>query len=120
MVTAARRKRRWSKPGKQLGSERVEIRSIRFRQSGGFAGLIRSCTMTGDQLTTTDLRSLATYVKDRATAPFKSKARDLLVYEIEVETDCGTVHLDFDEASAPPELSSLIDSLAACARPIPL
>lgn len=98
----------------------MEIASVRFRQSGGFAGLIRGCEISGDQITAADRRALARYLKARAAAPARSEARDLLVYEIEVEADSGTVRLEFDEVGAPPELSSFIERLTACTRPMPL
>ncbi len=54
-----------------------------------------------------------------ATSPV-SKARDLLIYELEVETDAGMVRVSFDESGVPPNLSALVDSLVSRAKPMPL
>lgn len=98
----------------------MEIRRVRFRQSGGFAGLVRGSEVAGDQLSTAHRRALERHVKAaRRTSPAgDSGARDLVVYELEVETDAGEVRLEFDEAGAPEDLAALVDDLASRARPM--
>lgn len=97
----------------------MEIRSIRFRQSGGFAGLVRGCEVAGNELSAEHRQALERYIEARRTAASAaSGARDLIVYELEVETEAGKVRLEFDEAGAPDGLASLVDDLAARSRPI--
>ncbi len=97
----------------------MEIRTVRFRQSGGFAGLVRGCDVAGSDLTDADRRALAQHVSARpATAAGTSSARDLLVYEIEVGTDAGEIRLEFDESAIPAGLAALVGALSARARPM--
>lgn len=97
----------------------MNIRHVRFRQSGGFAGLIRGSDLVGDQLSDAERRALQQHLRTAPGAPPASEARDQLVYELEVETDSGTVRLEFGEDGVPRELASLVDGMAARARPVP-
>jgi hypothetical protein len=97
----------------------MQIRQVRFRQSGGFAGLVRGCEVAGEEIGVADRRALERHVAARSTAPAKpTGARDLIVYELEVETDAGEVRLEFDEAGAPEDLAALVDDLVARSRPV--
>jgi hypothetical protein len=100
----------------------MPIKKIKFRQSGGFAGLVRGSEVSaGKDLSAADLRALEQYVKrSRAAAPAKaSRARDLVGYEIAIDTDKGQVVLEFDEANVPKDLAPLIEKLAKRAKPVP-
>ena len=97
----------------------MQINHIRFRQSGGFAGLVRGCEFAGTDLSGAHRRALESYLaahKTAVTAP--STARDLQVYELEIDTDAGSVRLEFDESSVPDELTSLMERLESVARPM--
>jgi len=48
-----------------------------------------------------------------------SRARDLIGYEIELDTDEGPVRLEFDEAHVPDDLAPLVEKLAKRAKPVP-
>jgi hypothetical protein len=97
----------------------MAIRKVRFRQSGGFAGLVRGCDVAGSDLTDTDRRALERHVSAGSVpAAGATSARDLIVYEIEVETGSGEVRLEFDESAVPADLTALVDTLAARARPM--
>jgi hypothetical protein len=99
----------------------VEIRAVKFRQSGGFAGLVRGCEVSGDRLAAGDRQALERHVKAvRTAASPVSDARDLVIYELEVETDAGMVRMSFDESGVPKDLSALVDSLVSRAKPMPL
>jgi hypothetical protein len=98
----------------------MPIEKIRFRQSGGFAGLVRGVDVPAAELSAADRRALEEHVKDRRAAPppRATAARDLVTYELELDTGAGQVRLEFDEASVPDDLSSIIESLARRARPM--
>jgi hypothetical protein len=98
----------------------LKLSRIRFRQSGGFAGLVRGCDVPGDELTASQRRALSRHLSaSGGTAAARgSGARDLLVYEIEVETDGGTIRLEFDEADAPQDLADLIEHLQSRSAPM--
>jgi hypothetical protein len=99
----------------------MPIDKVRFRQSGGFAGLVRGVEVSAAELSAADRRALETMASGRRGAPpaGAAGARDLLTYELELDTDSGRVRLEFDESSVPDELSSLVESLAKRARPMP-
>jgi hypothetical protein len=97
------------------------IRTVRFRQSGGFAGLVRGSEVAGGELSAPDCQALEHHlVAALARQQASSAARDLVVYELEVETDAGVSRLEFDESAVPPDLARLVVTLASRARPIPL
>jgi hypothetical protein len=97
----------------------LEISRIRFRQSGGFAGLVRGCELAGADLSAAHRRALARYLSAHTTAVTPSSAaRDLQVYELEIDTDTGPMRLEFDESGVPAELTSLLERLESVARPM--
>jgi hypothetical protein len=98
----------------------VKIRKIRFRQSGGFAGLVRGCDVAPDDLGAADRRALEGHAQGtRAAAPAgPSPARDLAVYEIELETDAGVRRLEFDEMNVPDDLAALVERLVKGSKPM--
>lgn len=97
----------------------MQIRKLRFRVSGGFAGIVRGTEVDGHSLSASDRASLArwlaTPVHARATA-----ARDQMVYEWEVETDDGVSRVECDELSVPDGLDDLVAVLLRRSRPVPL
>ena len=99
----------------------MKIRTLRFRQSGGFAGLVRGCEAAPGELADAERRALERYAQERTAgaAPARnSGARDLIVYEIEIETDSGAARLAFDESSVPEDLVSLVERLQTRSRPM--
>lgn len=95
------------------------MRRVRFRQSGGFAGLVRGCEVAAEDLPPAERRALERYVAARSSpAPGDARARDLVTYELEIETDAGVVRLAFDESGAPAELEGLMAHLQSLARPM--
>lgn len=100
----------------------MHITKIRFRQSGGFAGLVRGSEVsTARDISAADQRALERLAQgSRAASPAgASRARDLVVYEIELDTDEGQVRLEFDEANVPDDLAALVETLAKRAKPMP-
>ena len=97
----------------------MAIQKIRFRQSGGFAGLMRGVDVPASELSTAELRALEHYATgERATPPRSSKGRDMFNYELDLDTDNGPVRLEFDESSVPHQLSDLVSSLAKRSGPV--
>lgn len=76
--------------------------------------------MPAEQLTASQQRALSRHLSaSREAAPAGgSGARDLLVFEIEVETDAGTIRLEFDEAGTPKDLADLIEHLQSRSGPM--
>ena len=97
----------------------MAIRKIRFRQSGGFAGLVRGCDVEANVLDVADRAALERHTRSGPTTGAPSEARDQIVYEIEMETDAGVRRLEFDEASVPKDLARLVKALAERSKPMP-
>jgi hypothetical protein len=99
----------------------MQIKNIQFRQSGGFAGLVRGAEVSADEgISETERRALERHAQGtRATpAPGAARARDLVMYELTLETDAGPVRLEFDEMSVPDDLTALVEELARRAKPV--
>jgi hypothetical protein len=96
----------------------MPIQKIRFRQSGGFAGLMRGVDVPASELSSTELRALEHFATGPARIPAHSpNGRDMFNYELELDTDHGPVRLEFDESNVPDQLSDLISSLAKRSGP---
>jgi hypothetical protein len=95
----------------------VNIGKIRFRISGGFAGLVRGTDLTTEELTAEERRALDRHLAHGEVAR-ADHARDLLQYEFEAETDSGTRRIAFDEMSTPGDLADLVTRLAQRAKPV--
>jgi hypothetical protein len=96
----------------------LAIHKIRFRQSGGFAGLVRGCDVEFNELDVADRAALERHARSGPTTAAPSEARDQIVYEIEMETDAGVRRLEFDEASVPKDLAPLVQALAERSKPM--
>ena len=96
----------------------MAIHKIRFRQSGGFAGLVRGCDVEFDELDVADRGALERHAGSSPTRVAPSKARDQIIYEIEMETDAGVRRLEFDEANVPNDLAPLVQALAKRSKPM--
>jgi hypothetical protein len=95
----------------------VDIRKIRFRMSGGFAGLVRGADIEGRDLSVTERTALERLLKGKHDG-HHDDARDLLTYEMDVETDQGSRRLEFDEMSTPHPIAELIKRLIKKAHPV--
>lgn len=97
---------------------------VRFRQTGGFAGLSRGCELDDATLPRPEAANLRRLVErsqiqdGQATGP--EGARDLTTYEITVETDDGVRTAAFDDLTIPKQLQPLMDYLQRRATPQPL
>jgi hypothetical protein len=99
----------------------VRIRTIRFRQSGGFAGLVRGCEVAPGSLGAAEVRALERHGQASGTAApaGPSAARDFLIYEFELEHDAGVRRFAFDETNLPEDLAVLVERLSKSSRPLP-
>ncbi|NTV46827.1 MAG: hypothetical protein HGB11_10000 [Chlorobiales bacterium] len=97
---------------------------IRFRQTGGFAGLNFGCDLDTASMPASEAKKLLDLVKksqlsERSHAGSK-KGRDLGNYEITVTDDPHKVTTTFDDMSVPKQAQALLDFLRERARPQPL
>lgn len=102
--------------GKLWDSSGVKIRGVGFRQSGGFAGLVKSCEVEGKTLSPAVSVALERHTRQATSVPLPS-ARDMLVYELQLDTDEGPMRLAFDEFGVPADLSAFVKALASRAKP---
>ena len=96
---------------------------IRYMQSGGFAGLIRGCTVDAAALAPAAAAVMKRLVKAAPLGTLKTaKTRgvaDLRLHDLVIETDAGTLHLSFDDLTLPEGLKPLVAFLARRSKPIP-
>ncbi len=97
---------------------------IRFRQTGGFGGLVMGCDFDTSTLPTAEAQELTQLVKqanlEKTQTKRNEKARDLQNYEIVVEGDGVTAKATVDDMSVDSAMEPLLDFLRARARPMPL
>ena len=95
---------------------------IRYVQSGGFAGLIRGCTLDASALAPAAAAVLKRLLKAAPLATLKTArtegAADLLLHDFAIETDAGTHHLSFDDLTLPKALKPLVAFMAKRGKPI--
>ncbi|MEQ1911140.1 MAG: protealysin inhibitor emfourin [Vicinamibacterales bacterium] len=97
----------------------MQIRKLRFRVSGGFAGVVRGTEADGAALSPAERTALARLLTSPSVARAPG-ARDLLIYEWEVDTDEGPRRVEVDEMNVPDGLASLVSKLARQSRPVAL
>lgn len=96
---------------------------ITYREAGGFAGLARGVEIDTATLPPAEARRVEALVA-RAGLTTQARqgppeARDLLTYEIVVETEAGRTVTTFDDATLPEEAEPLLEYLQQRARPLP-
>lgn len=103
----------------------MTARKIRFRQAGGFAGLVRGCDLDLEAMTPKQRAELERLITSSglATTPAaksKSKGRDLMQYEITIESASGTIRADLTDLDLDDKLEPLVAFLQKRAGPMPL
>ena len=95
---------------------------VRFLQTGGFAGLLRGCTLDTAEMDSTEGRTLRALVDQLS---FKESeeggdrsARDVVAYEITVEDGKRTRSLRFEDLSVPEPVKPLLAFLQARSSPL--
>jgi hypothetical protein len=96
---------------------------IRYVQSGGFAGLIRGCTLDAAALAPAAAAVMKRLVEAAALGKLETArtrgVADLLLHDFNIETDDGAFHLSFDDLTLPPALKPLAEFLARHIKPLP-
>ena len=90
----------------------MDIRRVRFRLSGGFAGLVRGADVTGAELAPAERRGLEAHAR-KSLVSRDAGARDAQVYELDVTTADGECRLEFDDMTLPDDLAELVARLSA-------
>lgn len=85
---------------------------MRFRLSGGFAGLVRGTDVTGAELSPAERRGLEAHAR-KSLVSRDASARDAQVYELEVTAAEGEWRLEFDDMTLPDDLANLVERLSA-------
>jgi hypothetical protein len=97
---------------------------IRFRQTGGFGGLVLGCDLDTSTLPPAEAQDLTRLIKqsnlEKIHAKPSQRARDLQNYEIAVESDEITAMVSLDDMSVDTNLEPLLEFLRRRARAIPL
>ena len=97
---------------------------IRFRQTGGFGGLVLGSDLDTSTLPPAEAQELTRLVKqanlEKIQAKRSEKARDLQNYEIAVEGDGLTAKATFDDMSVDANVEPLLEFLRQRARAVPL
>jgi hypothetical protein len=95
-----------------------------FRQSGGYAGLIRGVELDTDDLPPEEAAELHSLVQQSdlqsTSVEDESGWRDQQTYEISVETDEGVYDVAFDDSNIPPGTAPLLGFLKKRSEPWPL
>jgi hypothetical protein len=96
---------------------------VRYVQSGGFAGLIRGCTIDAAAIAPAAAAILKRLVKAAPLARLKTArtegVADVVLHDLAIETDAGTLHLSFDDLTLPKALKPLVAFLTRRSKPIP-
>jgi hypothetical protein len=97
---------------------------VRFRQTGGFGGLVLGCdldtaTMPRDEAN--ELLRLVQQANIQEVAQRRNpRGRDLLVYELVLEENGRRIKASFDSMTTPPQVEPLVQFLAQRAHAVPL
>ena len=96
---------------------------ITFLQSGGFAGMLKGCTIEAADLAPEERQELESLVAASGLGEsferFSSAGRDLRQYEIVIEQHANVQRMACDDRSVPEAARPLLAFLVARARPQP-
>lgn len=93
---------------------------LRFRQSGGFAGLERGCEVAVASLAP-ELRRLVDQAMAHAAGQSSPPGgADITQYSLAVDAPGDSREVRFDDATLPPALAPLLAHLTAASKPLPL
>jgi hypothetical protein len=95
---------------------------VEFRQSGGFAGLVRGCELDSADLPPDTQRALERVLREGAAPPAATPPplADALAYELRCLRGGDELRLRFDERSLSPAQRAVVDALTPLLRPRPL
>ena len=96
---------------------------VSFRQSGGFAGLIRGCELETAAMPSEEADRLSTLVRrcleGEAPAENEGDSRDEMSYEIVIEEEGLPLRLAFSDRGVPPSTRPLLEFLRGRSAPQP-
>ncbi len=94
---------------------------VHFAQSGGFAGLIRQCTLDTATMTPDEGRRIEQLVQQSglptAAEELSRDDRDLEQYEIKIDDGRRSISVVYDSSTLPQAVKQLVGYLKKCARP---
>ena len=97
---------------------------VSFRQSGGFAGLIRGVDLDTAQMDADAAQELEALVSASGIVGHKKArthaGRDLVQYEIKIEQDEEISKRSFDDKTIPTDVQPLLKYLRSQSHPMPL
>lgn len=97
---------------------------IKFRQSGGFAGILRGCDLDTASLPPQEARELEQLVQsagiNQSSQTLSRGSRDRLQYDIELKRNGDVVKVQLDDGSIPQNVRPLIQYLKKKSHPVPL
>lgn len=97
---------------------------VRFRQTGGFGGLVLGCDFDTATMAQDEANELLRLVRQaniqEAGERRHPRGRDLLVYEITLEESGKQTKISFDSMTTPPQVEPLLQFLAQRAHAVPL
>lgn len=97
---------------------------VRFRQTGGFAGLARGCELDAAHLPRADADELARLLATaqlEAITPARPRGADRQQYDLVLEREGEpAVEVRFDDAALTDELAALVAFLRKRSKPVPL
>ncbi|MCX7403652.1 MAG: hypothetical protein NTY87_11260 [Planctomycetia bacterium] len=106
----------------EQGGKTPSIR-IDFTQSGGFAGLVKSCTLDNTTLDRADWAVLERLIDSsgltESLAGMSAAGRDRRCYTLSISRGDGVVVVECDDNSIPAAARPLVAFLTARARPVP-
>jgi hypothetical protein len=109
-------------PEKSPLNKAKKYMKIRFRQSGGYAGLRIGCDLDTKSLSSEEATQLESLVNTsgvlQANSGRSGNAADLISYEIEIETNQGTHQIAFDDLTLPENILPLLEYLQSQAKPL--
>jgi hypothetical protein len=97
---------------------------IRFRQTGGFAGLVRGCDLDAAALPRAEADELARLLAAASldtVKPGRARGADRQQYDVAVEREGeATLEVRFDDGALSDELAALVAFLRKRSKPMPL
>ena len=92
---------------------------VRFDQSGGFAGLMRSCEIDTTDMSPDEANKFADLVSSipESGVFLSDSSRDLHQYEITIVDGESKTSVVFDDQSVPQSVKPLIGYLKKCSKP---
>jgi len=104
----------------------MSLVKVRFRQSGGFAGLTRGQEITAADSSPEELQRLERMLQESGLAERAAsggastppKSADLIQYDLEIETSAGTRHVVLTDDDVDDRTQPLIEFLQKRSKPM--